>query len=146
MTVTPKATANLMRIVGWGLIPALLFLLFYGFPEGFAWGIEAGTQHHPYVWMMLTLYIAWCYLLVRESKNPEGAGLLFDWGIIANALHGLLMVGQSLMMWETRDGPHVGRHPGDLHPGVPAMAVPPQKHREIGDRPRFFKSGTDPDY
>ncbi len=100
MSVTANATANLMRIVGWGLIPTLLFLLLFAFPDGFAWGIEAGTQHHPYVWMMLTLYVAWCYLLVRESKNPQGAGLLFDWGIIANALHGLLMVGQSLMMWE----------------------------------------------
>ena len=50
--------------------------------------------------MMLTLYIAWCYLLVREANNPRGAGLLFNWGIIANALHGLLMIGQALMMWE----------------------------------------------
>jgi len=97
MTVTANATSALMRMVGWGLIPALLILLVI-YPHGFAWGIEAGTQYHPYLWMMLTLYIAWCYLLVRESKRPTSAGLLFDFGIIANLLHALLMVGQTLMM------------------------------------------------
>jgi len=100
MTVTANATSTLMRIIGWGLIPAMLILLFFVYPHGFAWGIESGTQYHPYLWMMLMLYIAWCYLLVREAKNPRDAGLLFDWGIIANALHGLLMIGQALMMWE----------------------------------------------
>ncbi len=99
-TVSATATSTLMRIIGWSLIPALLILLVVVYPDGFAWGIEQGTQYHPYLWMMLMLYIAWCYLLVREAKNPRGAGLLFDWGIIANTLHGLLMVGQALMMWE----------------------------------------------
>ena len=100
LTVTANATTTLMRVIGWGLIPLLLAFVLFVYPPGFAWGTHAGTQHHPYLWMMLTLYIAWCYLLVRESNNPRGAGLLFDWGIIANTLHGLLMVGQALMMWE----------------------------------------------
>ena len=99
-TVTADATATLMRLIGWGLIPVLLAFVMFVYPPGFAWGLHDGSQHHPYLWMMLTLYIAWCYLLVREAKNPRDAGLLFDWGIIANALHGLLMVGQALMMWE----------------------------------------------
>ncbi len=98
--VSAGATSTLMRVIGWGLIPTLLVFLLFVYPDGFAWGIEAGTQYHPYLWMMVMLYIAWCYLLVREASNPREAGLLFDWGIIANALHGLLMIGQSLMMWE----------------------------------------------
>lgn len=100
MTVTANATTTLMRMIGWGLIPLLLIFVLFLYPPGFAWGLDAGTQHHPYLWMMLMLYVAWCYLLVREAKNPREAGLLFDWGIIANALHGLLMIGQALMMWE----------------------------------------------
>ena len=56
--------------------------------------------------MLLMLYIAWCYLLVREAKNPRGAGLLFDFGIIANLLHALLMIGQVLMMQE-HEMPHL---------------------------------------
>ncbi len=105
MTVPAHATATLMRVVGWGLVPALLILLVV-YPHGFTWGIEKGTQYHPYLWMLLMLYIAWCYLLVREAKNPMGAGLLFDFGIIANLLHALLMVGQTLMMWE-HEMPHM---------------------------------------
>ena len=106
MTVTTvTATATLMRVVGWSLIPVLLILLVV-YPHGFAWGIEEGTQYHPYLWMMLMLYIAWCYLLVREAKNPRDAGLLFDFGIIANLLHALLMIGQTLMMWE-HEMPHM---------------------------------------
>ncbi|MFB3077615.1 MAG: DUF6632 domain-containing protein, partial [Lysobacterales bacterium] len=99
------ATSTLMRVVGWGLIPALMVFL-VSYPHGFVWGIEEGTQYHPYLWMMLMLYIAWCYLLVREAKNPRDAGLLFDFGIIANLLHALLMIGQTLMMWE-HEMPHM---------------------------------------
>jgi hypothetical protein len=98
---TPKVSsiALVMRIIGWGFVPAVLIMLVL-YPHGFAWGIEQSTQYHPYLWMMLTLYITWCYLLVREAKHAANAGLLFDFGIIANTLHAVLMIGQALMMWE----------------------------------------------
>lgn len=94
-----NATALVMRIIGWGFIPAVFALLFL-YPHGFSWGIEGGTQWHPYLWMMLSLYLAWCYLLVREAKQPAGTGLLFDFGIIGNSLHSLVMIVQAIMMWE----------------------------------------------
>lgn len=94
------STALVMRIIGLGFVPsALIMLLLY--PHGFSWGIEDSTQYHPYLWMMLMLYITWCYLLVREAKNPANAGLLFDFGIIANSLHAVLMIGQTFMPRET---------------------------------------------
>jgi len=100
-----QTTALVMRILGWGLLPALFALLFL-YPHGFAWGIEAGTQFHPYLWMMLALYLTWCYLLIREAKNPANAGLLFDFGIISSVLHALVMIVQTLMMWE-HEMPHM---------------------------------------
>ncbi len=100
-----QATALLMRILGWSLIPALFFFMF-AYPHGFAWGLETETQWHPYVWMMLALYVAWAYLLVREAKNPADAGLLFDFGIISSILHGLVMVVLAIMMWE-HEMPHM---------------------------------------
>ncbi len=100
-----QLTALVMRVLGWGLIPALFALIFL-YPHGFAWGIEAGTQWHPYLWMMLALYLAWCYLLVREAKNPAAAGLLFDFGIVSSILHALVMIVQTIMMWE-HEMPHM---------------------------------------
>jgi len=100
-----KASAILMRVIGWGLMPTL-FALLYLYPHGFAWGIETGTVFHPYVWMMLSLYVAWCYLLVKEAKSPGTAGLLFDFGIVSNILHALVMVVLAIMMWE-HEMPHM---------------------------------------
>jgi hypothetical protein len=102
---TVHSTALIMRVIGWCFIP-LLFALLLLYPDGFAWGIERDTQYHPYLWMMLMLYLAWCYLLIREASNPSGAGLLFDFGIIANCLHGLLMIVQTIMMWK-HEMPHL---------------------------------------
>ena len=64
---TLASTALVMRVIGWTFVPAVLLMLVV-YPHGFAWGIEENTQYHPYLWMMVTLYIAWCYLLVREAK------------------------------------------------------------------------------
>lgn len=100
-----QATALLMRILGWTLVPALFGLIFL-YPHGFLWGIEEGTDFHPYMWMMVSLYVAWCYLLVREAKNPADAGLLFDFGIISSILHALVMIVQTAMMWE-HEMPHM---------------------------------------
>ena len=94
-----------MRIFGWGLVPSLFAFMFI-YPHGFAWGIEQGTEWHPYVWMMVALYAAWAYLMAREAKNPAGAGLLFDWGIVSSIFHGLVMIVQTFMMWE-HEMPHL---------------------------------------
>ncbi len=102
---TIYSTALIMRIIGWCFFPLLIALLLL-YPHGFAWGIEENTQYHPYLWMMLTLYLAWCYLLIREASNPAAAGLLFDFGIIANILHALVMMVQTTMMWE-HEMPHL---------------------------------------
>jgi len=100
-----QTTVFMMRIIGWGFFPFLTICLIL-YPHGWSWGIETGTQFHPYVWMMLSLYLAWCYLLVRESSQPARAGLLFDFGIIGNTLHGLVMIVQAIMMWE-HEMPHL---------------------------------------
>jgi hypothetical protein len=100
-----QTTALLMRVLGGALVPVLLALIVI-YPHGFAWGIEAGSEWHPYLFMMISLYVAWCYLLVREAKNPAGAGLLFDWGIISSILHALVMIVQTVMMWE-HEMPHM---------------------------------------
>lgn len=42
--------------------------------------------------MLFSLYLAWAILLVRGAKNPRAAASLFDFGILANLLHGLVMV------------------------------------------------------
>ena len=102
---TIASTTLVMRTIGWGLVPSVLIMILL-YPHGFSWGIDEDTQYHPYLWMMLTLYIAWSYLLIREAKAPVNAGLLFDFGIIANILHGVLMIGQALMMWE-HEMPHI---------------------------------------
>ena len=100
-----QTSALLMRVFGWGLVPSLFAFMFI-YPHGFAWGIEEGTVWHPYVWMMVSLYVAWAYLMAREAKNPAGAGLLFDWGIVSSILHALVMIVQTLMMWE-HEMPHM---------------------------------------
>jgi hypothetical protein len=50
--------------------------------------------------------VTWCYLLVREAKNPADAGLLFDFGIVSSILHALVMIVLAIMMWE-HEMPHM---------------------------------------
>ncbi len=45
-------------------------------------------------------------LMAREAKNPAGAGLLFDWGIVSSIFHALVMMVQTFMMWE-HEMPHL---------------------------------------
>jgi len=47
--------------------------------------------------MVISLYMAWAILLVRGAKDPKAAASLFDWGILANLLHGSLMVIQAFV-------------------------------------------------
>ena len=104
-----RASALLMRLMGWGIIlggPVLVL----GYAPGFFWGELPpgfpllGPAHppspyagaHPYIFMIFAMYIAWAILLIRGAKDPKAAASLFDWGILANILHGLLMVYQAL--------------------------------------------------
>lgn len=43
-----RSTALIMPLIAWGLFP-LLIVFMVGYPHGFVWGIEEGTQWHP-VW------------------------------------------------------------------------------------------------
>jgi len=47
--------------------------------------------------MIFVLYVAWAILLIRGAKDPKAAASLFDWGILANLLHGALMLFQAFI-------------------------------------------------
>ena len=98
-----------MRILGWSLIPGLL-LAFAFYAPGFAWGttpkvIPIGPAHppshfdglHPYVFMLVALYAGWAILLIRGARDPRANAALFDWGVLANLLHGLVMIPQAFI-------------------------------------------------
>jgi hypothetical protein len=99
-----------MKIMGWGLIIGLS-LAFFDYPPGFMWGnhlIEfprMGPAHsaspydglHPYVLMIGALYLAWAILMIRGANHPKANAALFDFGILANLLHGLLMIPQAFI-------------------------------------------------
>ena len=101
-------SALAMRIMGWGVIVGFAIAPFIYAP-GFIWGSlpewfpQIGPPHpesplegfHPYVFMMAALYLAWAILLIRGARDPKANAALFDWGILANLLHGLLMIGQA---------------------------------------------------
>ena len=104
-----RKSAVVMRIFGWGLIPVLI-LGFIGYAPGFAWGVlpegmTIGPPHphspydglHPYVYMLVSLYLGWAILLIRGARDPRANAALFDWGILANVLHGLVMIPQALI-------------------------------------------------
>ena len=105
-----RASALVMRLVGWGFIVAGPVVAL-AYAPGFFWGELPpgfplyGPPHppsplhgaHPYLFMMLSLYVAWAILLIRGAKNPLAAASLFDWGILANALHGSLMAIQAFV-------------------------------------------------
>ncbi len=104
-----RKSALVMRVVGWVLVPGLI-LGFVGYAPGFAWGtlpdgLSIGPAHpespldglHPYVYMLVSLYVAWALLLVRGAGDPRANAALFDWGIVANLLHGLVMIPQAFL-------------------------------------------------
>jgi hypothetical protein len=47
--------------------------------------------------MIVALYFAWAILLIRGAKDPKAAASLFDYGILANVLHALLMIPQAFL-------------------------------------------------
>jgi hypothetical protein len=98
-----RQSALVMRILGWAMIALPLALPLY--PPGFLWGSHSAdfpalVAHpqsplhglHPYLFMIIILYVAWGILMVRGAKDPKANAALFDYGILANLLHGLLMV------------------------------------------------------
>jgi hypothetical protein len=103
-------TALMMKITGWVLIVGLVLAPFVYAP-GFLWGNHTtglphiGPAHpespyeglHPYVFMIAVLYLAWVILMIRGSKDPKAAASLFDYGILANLMHGSLMLVQSFI-------------------------------------------------
>ena len=103
-----RASALAMRVVGWGGIvggPILTFAYAPGFfwgdcRKGFLFLAAHPPSHlhgaHPYLLMIYSLYFAWCILLIRGAKDPKAAASLFDWGVLANIFHSLLMVYQAL--------------------------------------------------
>jgi len=47
--------------------------------------------------MMSIVYLAWAILMIRGAKDPKANAALFDFGILANLLHGLLMIPQAFI-------------------------------------------------
>jgi hypothetical protein len=105
-----RTSALVMRVVGGGMIVGGPILLM-AYPPGMVWGeLPAGfpllgpphpvSPHdgmHPYLFMIFSLYVAWAILLIRGAKDPRAAASLFDWGILANLLHGALMLAQAFV-------------------------------------------------
>ena len=125
-----QQSALVMQVLGWGTIVFMVISAFL-YPPGILWGSHPvdfphiGPAHpespyegfHPYVFMILALYLAWAILLIRGSRDPKANAALFDWGILANLLHGLLMLGQSFFY------PNEHAHLWADVPGVLALSV-----------------------
>ena len=47
--------------------------------------------------MVGAMFIAWAILLIRGANDPLAAASLFDFGILANALHAILMIAQAFI-------------------------------------------------
>lgn len=105
-----QQSALTMKILGWGLIVGLgVGALVY--PAGFMWGSHPasfpniGPPHpesplhglHPYLFMIGVLYLAWGILMIRGAKDPRANAALFDYGILANLLHALIMIPQAFI-------------------------------------------------
>jgi hypothetical protein len=98
-----RNSGQAMRIIGWGILVGPLAVLAY--PPGFLWGEAPGLpglgpahpeSHlqglHPYLFMLFSVYAGWAILLLRGAHDPKSNAALFDWGILANVLHALLMI------------------------------------------------------
>ena len=101
-------SALIMRLTGWFLCIGLVAMLFI-YPPGFLWGTHPesfphiGPAHpespyaalHPYLYMLGAMYLALGILLIRGAGDPRANTALFDYGILANLLHALVMVPQA---------------------------------------------------
>lgn len=105
-----EESALVMKVIGWGLIVSLA-LAPLAYAPGFVWGSLpagfplCGPAHpespynglHPYVFMIGVLYLAWGILMIRGARDPRANAALFDYGILANLLHALVMIPQALI-------------------------------------------------
>jgi len=105
-----RKSALVMKITGWGVIA--FSALGFVYTPGVWWGMlppgfpHIGPDHpespyqalHPYIYMILVLYLAWSILMIRGAKDPRANAALFDYGILANLLHGLLMLVQAFIV------------------------------------------------
>lgn len=105
-----EQSALVMRLVGWSLIVGIALAAFVYSP-GFLWGTlpagfpQIGPAHpespydalHPYILMLAVVYLAWAILMIRGAKDPKANAALFDFGILANLLHGLVMIPQAFI-------------------------------------------------
>jgi len=103
-----RQSATLMRIMGWLLVLGLVLLLFV-YPPGFLWGAHPeafphiGPAHppspyqalHPYLYMLVAMYVSYGILLIRGARDPRRNVALFDYGILSSLLHGGVMTLQS---------------------------------------------------
>lgn len=98
-----KNTSLVMQLLGWGIIVAPVAAFVY--PPGILWGVapdlpSLGPAHpdshlqglHPYLYMVFAVYVAWGILMIRGARDPKSNAALFDWGILANFLHAVLMI------------------------------------------------------
>jgi hypothetical protein len=110
------ASARMMRLVGWGTLIAPVALFIY--PPGFLWGTHPESPYHPplspYLFMLGAMYLAWAILLIRGARDPIAHRSIVDYGILANGLHGLVMLVQSFIY------PHEHQH---LFADVPMLFV-----------------------
>ena len=107
----------MMRAVGWGLLLGGPILAF-AYPPGFLWGTHPESPYHPplspYFFMLVAMYVAWAILMIRGARDPIANRSIVDYGILANALHGLVMLPQSFIY------PHEHQH---LMADVPMLFV-----------------------
>ena len=110
-------SARMMRIVGWFVL-LVLPLGLVAYPAGFLWGTHQESPHYPplspYLFMLLAMYVAWAVLMIRGARDPLGNRAIVDYGILANALHGLVMFGEAFVY------PHELQH---LWADVPLLFV-----------------------
>lgn len=106
---TLKQSSLVMKFLGWGLL--LLPVLLFVYPPGFLWGevskdvcfVSIGPVHppspydalHPYLAMLIALYVALGILLIRGAREPMANTGLFDFGILSSILHALVMIPQA---------------------------------------------------
>ena len=114
-TVALETSARMMRVVGWSVLVVLPIVILV-YPPGFLWGTHPQSPYHPplspYFFMLAAMYVAWAILMIRGARDPLAHRSIVDYGILANALHGLVMLAQFFVY------PHELQH---LMGDVPAL-------------------------
>ena len=133
-------SARLMRILGWLLVVGLISMVFI-YPPGFMWGAQPegfphiGPAHppspydglHPYLYMLLALYVAYGILLIRGARDPCRNVALFDFGILSSVSRSC--DGAPVLLLPERTRPPVGGRSGALRDGYPDVDLVPGTQR-----------------